>query len=139
MEAPISRAARGMPWTTQLRSFSPMVKVHGASSANLRERVATALQGAIANAIVHGDLEMPSMAGPPTDRFRAYVDERLLRLASPLARRHVNLGHRAERDAKALRMIVADKGPGFARVDGPYRPEAATEPNPGRRGSSRQS
>ena len=39
----------------------------------------------------------------------------------------------------ALRMIVADKGPGFARVDGPYRPEAATEPNPGRRGSSRQS
>ena len=79
----------------------------------VHDALTTAVHEAIANAILHGNLEMPGLAHDGTVALADYFAELQRRLAEPtLARRRITIA--VGWDAATVRVSVLDSGIGFA-------------------------
>lgn len=80
-----------------------------------RDAIETALQEAVANAVIHGNLGLASMAVGTPEEMRRFAESLAERLSDPaLAGRRVTVGARMA--GSVLRLEVSDEGSGYAAV-----------------------
>ena len=93
-----------------------------------RVRVAVAIEEALVNALVHGNLEVPSdLRERPDDAYEQLIAAR--RTASPYRERRARLIARFSHDEGTI--VISDEGPGFAPEDvpDPTDPENLVKPH----------
>lgn len=84
-----------------------------------RDAIETALQEAVANAVIHGNLGLDSLAVGTPEEMRRFAEALAERLSDPaLAGRRVSVDARMA--GKVLRLEVSDEGSGYAVVQ--HRP-----------------